>query len=62
MDTLHDVLRSIKGDTRGAAAPSRRDHLTVFREVLDHLDRAAKRRSAAPQQRATRPKTRRGKR
>ena len=39
MDTLHTVLRSIRGETK-----SRRDHLDVFREFLDHLDRAAKRR------------------
>jgi hypothetical protein len=36
MDTLHSVLRSIRGDT------PRRDHLDVFREFLDHLDRAAR--------------------
>ena len=40
MDTLHTVLRSIRGETK-----QRRDHLDVFREFLDHLDRAAKRRS-----------------
>jgi hypothetical protein len=34
MDTLHSVLRSIRGETK-----SRRDHLTVFREFLHHLDR-----------------------
>lgn len=60
MDTLHDVLRSIKGETRGGAASSRRDHLTVFREFLDHLDRAAKRRSAPAQQRAVRARGKRG--
>ena len=60
MDTLHDVLRSIKSDTRNGAAPSRRDHLMVFREFLDHLDRAAKRRSAPPQPRAAKMKARRG--
>lgn len=38
MDTLHTVLRSIRGETK---AP--RDHLEVFREFLNHLDRAAKR-------------------
>jgi hypothetical protein len=44
MDTLHTVLRSLRGDTK-----SRRDtHLTVFREFLDHLDRAARRRSVPP--------------
>jgi hypothetical protein len=34
MDTLHSVLRSIRGETK-----TRRDHLTVFREFLHHLDR-----------------------
>ncbi|HEV2629393.1 MAG TPA: hypothetical protein VGV41_12165 [Pseudolabrys sp.] len=44
MDTLHTVLRSLRGETK-----SRRDtHLDVFREFLDHLDRAARRRSAPP--------------
>ena len=40
MDTLHTVLRSIRGETKSQA----RDHLDVFREFLDHLDRAARRR------------------
>ncbi len=40
MDTLHSVLRSIRGETK-----SRRDHLDVFREFLDHLDRASRRRN-----------------
>jgi hypothetical protein len=35
MDTLHTVLRTIRGETK----TSRRDHLTVFREFLHHLDR-----------------------
>jgi hypothetical protein len=34
MDTLHTVLRSIRGESK-----SRRDHLFVFREFLGHLDR-----------------------
>jgi hypothetical protein len=34
MDTLHSVLRNIRGETK-----SRRDHLTVFREFLNQLDR-----------------------
>ena len=34
MDTLHSVIRTIRGETK-----SRRDHLTVFREFLHHLDR-----------------------
>ena len=40
MDNLHTVLRSIRGETK-----SRRDHLDVFREFLDHLDRASRRKS-----------------
>ena len=40
MDTLHTVLRSIRGETK-----SRRDHLSVFREFLDHLDRIARSRN-----------------
>jgi hypothetical protein len=44
MDTLHTVLRSLRGETK-----SRRDtHLDVFREFLDHLDRAARRRREPP--------------
>ena len=57
MDTLHTVLRAIRGE-----APPRRDHLHVFREFLDHLDRAAKRgtrKAAAPR---TKRITRKGKR
>ena len=42
MQELHNVLRSIRGETKG-----RRDHLVVFREFLDHLDRAARRRTSA---------------
>lgn len=37
MDTLHSVLRNLSGE-----APPRRDHLTVFREFLDHLDRVSR--------------------
>ena len=44
MDTLHTVLRSLRSETK-----SRRDtHLSVFREFLDHLDRAARRRTMPP--------------
>ena len=56
MDTLHNVLRSIRGETK-----SRRDHLDVFREFLDHLDRAARRRTA-PRVKGAKGKARRGKR
>jgi hypothetical protein len=34
MDSLHGVLRSIRGETKG-----RRDHVDVFREFLAQLDR-----------------------
>lgn len=37
MDTLHTVLRSLRPETK-----SRRDHLDVFREFLDHLDRGGR--------------------
>ena len=49
MDTLHTVLRSIRGETK-----TRRDHLSVFREFLDHLDRVTRsaRRAAAPREAA----------
>ena len=40
MDTLHTVLRSIRGETK--APPPRNNHLTVFREFLDHLERASR--------------------
>jgi hypothetical protein len=38
MDTLHTVMRSLRGETK-----SPRDHLSVFREFLHHLDRVGKR-------------------
>ena len=42
MDTLHNVLRSIH-ETK--AKP---DHLSVFREFLDHLDRIGRRAAKRP--------------
>lgn len=42
MDNLHTVLRSIRRETK-----SRRDHLSVFREFLDHLDRVTRSRARA---------------
>jgi hypothetical protein len=57
MDSLHTVLRSLRGETK-----SRRDHLDVFREFLDHLDRAARRRPTEKSARPGKPKARRGKR
>jgi hypothetical protein len=58
MDTLHNVLRSIRGETK-----ARRDHLDVFREFLDHLDRASRRRApAARTGKAAKGRAKRGKR
>ena len=37
MDTLHSVMRSLR-----PAQKRKRDHLTVFREFLSHLDRVSK--------------------
>ncbi len=44
MDTLHTVMRSIRGETK-----ARRDHLSVFREFLDHLDRITRARATRGQ-------------
>lgn len=55
MDSLHSVLRSIRGETKG-----RRDHLDVFREFLNHLDRAARRRSPPRTHKSGKAKGRRG--
>ena len=57
MDTLHTVMRSIRGETK-----TRRDHLTVFREFLDHLDRAARRKTIEKQNKPPKGKARRGRR
>jgi hypothetical protein len=53
MDTLHTVLRSIRGETK-----ARRDHLDVFREFLDHLDRAARRKAPPRTSKAAKAKGR----
>ena len=42
MDNLHNVIRSIGGETK-----ARRDHLSVFREFLNHLDRVTRSRARA---------------
>ena len=44
MDNLHSVLRSLR-PLRPEQKP-RRDHLTVFREFLGHLDRIGKQTAA----------------
>lgn len=38
MDTLHSILRHIREGSK-----PRRDHLEVFRDFLEHLDRAGRR-------------------
>lgn len=66
MDTLHTVLRSIQKNNHTETKARRPEHLTVFREFLDHLDRAAKRkasdRAAGRSTKASKGKSRRGKR
>lgn len=57
MDTLHTVLRSIRGETKSA----RRDHLTVFREFLNQLDRVTRRPRGDGVKRQTKTTARRGK-
>jgi hypothetical protein len=48
MDTLHTVLRAIRGETKS----QRRDHLQIFREFLGNLDRIGRRSPAPPPPRA----------
>ena len=60
MENLHTVLRSIRSETK-----ARRDHLTVFREFLNHLDRITKGRARAARAergKAARPGSRSGRR
>ena len=52
MDTLHNVLRSIH-ETK-----ARPDHLSVFREFLDHLDRIGRRGAKRPPTRKAKVKRR----
>jgi hypothetical protein len=63
MDTLHNVLRSLQPETSlQGETKSRRDHLGVFREFLDHLDRAARQRNVPRAAKTPKPKSRRGRR
>jgi hypothetical protein len=55
MDALHSVLRSISAENK-----ARRDHLHVFREFLDHLDRASRRRPPMRTTKAAKRRSRRG--
>ena len=55
MDMLNTVLRSIRGETK-----SWRDHLDVFREFLDHLGRASRRRQPTRSTQAAKGKSKRG--
>lgn len=52
MDTLHTVLRSLRGETK-----TDRAHLDVFREFLAHLDRLS--RSATDKPARAKPPARR---
>lgn len=54
MDTLHNVLRSLRGETK-----SRPDHAAVFREFLDHLERIGRRDRRAPPVKRSKPRRRR---
>jgi hypothetical protein len=59
MDSLHGVLRAIR-------KPARRDHLSVFREFLSHLDRVGRGKAGdaktrdAKALRSDKPRSRRG--
>ena len=55
MDTLHTVLRNIRGETK-----SRCDHLSVFREFISQLDRIGRRQGRAGKGKSVKP-ARRGK-
>jgi hypothetical protein len=55
MHTLNAVLRAVRGEPE---PPAPRDHLAVFREFLDHLDRvarAARERPPAPRPNGGKP-------
>jgi hypothetical protein len=58
MDTLHSVLRTIRGETK-----ARRDHLSVFREFLSHLDRVGRKaqRASSPKNKSAKAAGRRAK-
>ncbi|MGM4918767.1 hypothetical protein [Tardiphaga sp. 813_E8_N1_3] len=42
MDSLHDVMRSIRPETKAG-----KDHLSVFREFLAHLDQLQRKAQAS---------------
>lgn len=58
MDSLHSVLRTIRGETK-----TRRDHLSVFREFLSHLDRVGRKapRASSPKNKSAKTGARRTK-
>jgi hypothetical protein len=45
MDSLHSVMRSLHPAPK-RKTDRKRDHLTVFREFLSHLDRVSKQNAA----------------
>jgi hypothetical protein len=52
MDTLHSVLRTIRGETK-----SRRDHLNVFRDFVEQLNRIGRRAPRGEKQSGGKPST-----
>ena len=56
METIHNALRPFRRGGDEGAGKTRRDHLVVFREFLEQLDRSSRRRAAA----TAKAKTRRG--
>jgi hypothetical protein len=54
MDQLHSVLRSLR-----PAQKKKRDHLTVFREFLTHLDRVSRDNAARDVKALRKPRSRR---
>lgn len=53
MDQLHSVLRSLR-----PAQKKKRDHLTVFREFLTHLDRVSRDNTARDVKALRKPRSR----
>ena len=46
MEKLHSVMRGISDTHDGKETKARRDHMTVFREFLAHLDRASRKKAS----------------
>ncbi len=59
MDTLHTVLRSLRQDSK-QETKLRRDHLDVFREFINTIDRATRRKNPRRTVKAAKVKGQRG--